>query len=143
MSANVDALSRTMEALLARDGRSIVYRDWATGEELAVSAPSAASPAGLLPAFLVAGEAVWREATGNGFALDIVRDRRALLGYRLQGIGAGSFATVMLATMEAAAQVAGPSAIVVNDLGALWSAATERIDGWPRPSRRAMAGAAP
>src|SRR6202008_1466191 len=117
MSVNVDAVSRTMEALLTRDGLSIVYRDWAIGEEFAVSAPSAASPTGLLPAFVVAGEAVWREVTGNGFALDIARDGQALLGFRLPGIGAESFATVMLAAMEAAAQVAGPSAFVVNDLG--------------------------
>jgi hypothetical protein len=143
MSVDIEAVSRVMEALLARDGRSIVYLDRATGEELAVSVPSASDPAGLLPAFLVAGEAVWREAAGNGFALDIVRDREALLGYRLQGIGTGSFATVMLATMEAAAQVAGPSAIVVNDLGALWSAATNRIEHAVRPSPRAAAGAAP
>jgi len=108
-----------------------------------VSAPSAASRAGLLPAFLVAGEAVWREAVGNGFALDIVGDPHALLGYRLRGIEAGHLTTVMLATMEAAAQVAGPSAIVVNDLGALWSAATERIEREARPSSRAAAGAAP
>ena len=59
---------------------------------------------------------VWREATRKGFALDIVRDREALLGYRLQGIGAGSFTAVMLATMEATAQVARLGAIVVNDL---------------------------
>ena len=64
-------------------------------------------PACCLP-FVVAGEAVWREATGKGFSLDIVRDPHALLGYRLRGIGAGHFATVMLATMEATAQVAGP-----------------------------------
>jgi hypothetical protein len=49
----------------------------------------------------------------------------------------------MLATMEAAAQIAGPSAIVVNDLGALWSAATERIEREARPSSRAAAGATP
>ncbi len=143
MSVNVESVSRTIEALLACQERSIVYRDWATGEELAVSAPSAASPAGLLPAFVVAGEAVWREAAGSGFALDIVRDPHALLGYRLQGIGAGNFATVMLATMEATAQVARPSAIVINDLGALWSAATKRIEHQPRLSSRAAAGAAP
>ncbi len=57
-----------------------------------------------------------------------MRDRSALLGYRLQGIGDGTFTTVMLATMEATAQVAGPDAIVVNDLNALWAAATDRIE---------------
>ena len=144
MSAvSVGTVSRTMEAFLVREGRSIVYRDRATGQDLVVSPPSAASPSGLLPAFVVAGEAVWRVATGNGFSLDIVRDRQALLGYRLQGIGAGHFATVMLATMEATAQVAGPSAIVVNELNALWSAATGRIERRPRLTPRAGVGAAP
>jgi len=115
----------------------------ATGQDLVVSPLSAASPSGLLPAFVVAGEAVWREATGNGFSLDIVPDPQALLGYRLRRIGAGHFATVMLATMEATAQVAGPKAIVVNDLNALSSAATDRIDHRTRPFSRAGAGAAP
>ena len=144
MSAvSVELVSRTMEALLAREGRAIVYRDRASGQDLVVSPTSAACPSGLLPAFVVAGEAVWREATGNGFSLDIMRDPQALLGYRLRGIGAGHFATVMLATMEAAAQVAGPSAIVVNELNALWSAATDRIERRPRLTPRAGAGAAP
>jgi hypothetical protein len=83
---SVDAVSCTMEVLLAQDGRSIVYRDRATGQDLVVSRPSAASPAGLLPAFIVAGEAVWREATGNGFSLEIMRDPQALLGYWLRGL---------------------------------------------------------
>jgi hypothetical protein len=132
-----------MEVLLAQGGRSIVYRDGATGRDLVVSPASAAALSGLLPAFVVAGEAAWREATGNGFSLDIVREPQALLGYRLRGIGAGHFVTVMLATMEATAQVAGSSAIVVNDLNALWSAATDRIERQMRPFSRAGPGAAP
>ena len=142
-AVSVESVSRTLEVLVAREGRSIVYCDRATGHDLIVSPPSAASPSGLLPAFVVAGEAVWREATGNGFSLDIVPDPQALLGYRLRRIGAGHFATVMLATMEATAQVAGPKAIVVNDLNALSSAATDRIDHRTRPFSRAGAGAAP
>jgi len=142
-AVSVERVSRTLEALLTRDRRSVVYRDGATGQDLVVSPLSAASPSGLLPAFVVAGEAVWREATGSGFSLDIARDPQALLGYRLRGIGASHFAAVMLATMEAAALVAGPSAIVVNDLQALWSAATDRIERQRRPSPRAGAGAAP
>jgi hypothetical protein len=142
-AVSVETVSRTLEALLAREEQRIVYRDRATGQDLIVSPPSAASPSGLLPAFIVAGEAVWREATGNGFSLDIVRDPQALLGYRLRGIRASHFATVMLATMEAAWQVTGPSAIVVNELNALWSAAIDRIARRPRLTRRAGAGAAP
>ena len=142
-AVSVESVSRTLEALLTRDTRSVVYRDGATGQDLVFSPLSAASPVGLLPVFVVAGEAVWREATGNGFSLDIVPDPQALLGYRLRGIGTGHFATVMLAMMEATAQVAGPSAIVVNELNALWSAATDRINRWTRPLSRAVARASP
>ena len=74
--------------------------------------------------------------TGKGFALDIVRDPQALLGYRLRAIGAGNFATVMLATMEAIHQVARPEAIPLNDFGALWSAVSERVEREMRPRGR-------
>ena len=110
-TVSVESVSRTLEVLLAREGRSVVYCDRATGHDLIVSPPSAASPSGLLPAFVVAGEAIWREATGRGFSLDVAPDPQALLGYRLRGIGAGHFATVMLATMEAAAQVSAAGGV--------------------------------
>ena len=145
-AVSLEAVGRTVEALLAREGRDILYRDAAAGTVLSITPASAASPSGLLPAFLVAGEAVWREATGRGFELDIVRDREALLGYRLRGIGAGTFTTVMLATMEAAAQVASPTAIVVNDLHLLWSAAADRFKSAPAPdspARSRSLGVAP
>jgi len=142
-TVDVGTVGRTMEALLAHEGRNIVYHDRVAGQDLTVTPAIAASPSGLLPVLVVAGEAVWREATGKGFALDIVRDPDALLGYRLQAIGAGTFTTVMLAAMEAAAQVARPDVIVVNDLNALWSAATDRIERAARPAARTTAGATP
>jgi hypothetical protein len=125
---NVEAVSRAMEALLTLERRPVIYHDIATGADLPVSAKNTASPTGLLPALVVAGEAVWRDATGTGFGLNIVRDREAFLGFRLKGIGAGSFTTVMLATMEATAQVTTSGAIVASDLNALWMAATGRIE---------------
>jgi hypothetical protein len=140
---SVETVSRTMEALLIREGRPVVYHDIATGADLPVSTKNTASPTGLLPALIVAGEAVWREATGTGFGLDIVRDRDALLGFRLRGIGAGSFTTVMLATMEATAQVTGSGVVVASDLNALWSAATERVEQNARAQPRNAPGAAP
>ena len=124
---NLGAVERTMCQLLIRTGRMVVYCDPADGSRHSVDPQTAASPVGFLPALLVAGEVVWREATGKGFSLDIVRDPDALLGYRLRGIGAGSFATVMLASMEAINQVAQPDAIVISDVHAMWSAATARI----------------
>ena len=149
MSANlssgvsVEAVSRTMEALLTREGLPVIYHDVATGADLPVSAKNTASPTGLLPALVVAGEAVWREATGTGFGLDIVRDRDAFLGFRLRGIGAGSFTTLMLATMEATAQVTGSGVVVASDLNALWTAATERIEQTTRSKPHSAPGASP
>ena len=144
MSAvSVDAVGRTMQALLAFERRSIRYHDGATGRDITVDGETAASPAGFLPALVVAGEAVWREVSGRGFALDIVRDPQALLGYRLRAIGAGNFSTVMLATMEAIHQVAHPEAIPLNDFGALWSAVSDRVEGVMRPTRSATAGLRP
>ncbi len=144
MSAvSVETISRTTEALLVREGRPVVYYDQARGAELPVTPGTAASATGLLPALVAAGEAVWREATGKGFALDIVRDRDAVLGYRLRGIGAGSLTTVMLAMMEATAQVTGSGVIVASDFNAVWAAATERVERRAQVEPRATAGATP
>ena len=140
---SVETISRTMEAVLVREGRPVVFLDQAHGAGLPVTPGTAASATGLLPALVVAGEAVWREATGKGFALDIVRDRDAMLGYRLRGIGAGSLTTVMLATMEATAQVTGSGVIVASDFNAVWSAATERVERRAQVEPRATAGATP
>ena len=102
MSAvRVESVSRTMEALLIRDGRAITFHDRGAGVDRSVTPATAAAANGLLPVFVVAGEAIWSEATGRGFELEIVRDKSALLGYRLRGIGSGSFTTVMLSTMTA------------------------------------------
>ncbi len=140
---DIGTVSRVMETLLETEGRPILYRDQATGADLAITPLAASSPSGLLPALVVAGEAVWREATGKGFALDIVRDPEALLGYRLRGIGAGSLTTVMLAAMEATAQVTGSGVVVASDLNAVWSAATDRIEYIARTTPRSTSGAAP
>jgi len=127
-SASLAAVGRAMRALLALDGKQVLLRDPISDTALACPLDSVAAPEGLLPVFLVAGEAVWREASGKGFALDITRDSEALLRYRVNGIGAGSFSTIMLSVMEATAQVARQEALVVNDLGIVWKATTERID---------------
>jgi hypothetical protein len=140
---SVEVVSRAMEALLVQEGRPVIYHDIATRTDLPVSAKNTASPTGLLPALVVAGEAVWREATGTGFGLDIVRDREALLGFRLKNIGAGSLTTVMLATMEATAQVTSSGVVVASDLNALWTAATERIEQRALSQPKSTPGASP
>ena len=121
-------VNRVMQALLDQGRQPVLLEDRVSGKTLEVAPDSAAAPDGLLPVFLVAGEAVWREATGKGFKLDIQRDPSALLGYRIQNIGAGSFPVVMLSMMEATAEASGPGGILVNELGTVWRAATERLE---------------
>jgi hypothetical protein len=123
---NLDAVERTMQVIAERSRLPFTYHDPANGQLLSVSPDALASCAGYLPAVVTAGEAIWREATGKGFELDIVRDPGTLLGFRLRGIGAGSFSTVMLSSLEALHQATRPGAVVVSELNAVWAAATER-----------------
>ena len=139
MSVDAGALGRTLETYLARAGVPLAFHDRATQETHALPFSSARDPAGLLPVFLVAGEAVWREATGKGFALDIRQDAGALLGRRLHAVGSGTFSTVMLSVIEAAAQAAGPQALLVNDLRVQWADRLARM----QPVASASAGASP
>ncbi len=127
MSVDLDVVQRTMAQLLQNGSNAIHYHDRHSGEVVSITPDAAASASGLLPALLVAGEAVWRDITGKGFDLDIQRDREALLGYRLRGIGAANFATVMLATMEATDRTARNGVIVINHLNAVWSATTAAL----------------
>jgi hypothetical protein len=130
----VDSVSRTVEASLARDGRTVTFHDNAAGEDHAVTPATAAAANGLLPVLVVAGEAVWREATGRGFDLDIARDSSALLGYRLRGIGSGSFTTVMLSAMTATEQIARPATLPVDRLHLIWASAIQCLDQRDHPT---------
>lgn len=138
-AVNLAAVGRALEAVLADAGVFLLLRDKATGEVLTPLIEVAGHANGLLPVFLVAGEAVWREATGNGFGLLIRPDPEALLGYRVQGVDGGTFSSVMLSTMEAieqAGRVPGqPGHLLANDLyGAVWQAARDRADQAAPPS---------
>ncbi len=133
MSGAVDlpAVGRAIQAWFEDAGTVLELRDRATGEVLPISAKLAGDPSALLPVFLVAGEAVWREAAGKGFGLRVRRDPAALLGYRAEAIGDGTFCTVMLSTMEAVvqAQDGQPGQLRINALcGAVWQAVLERAD---------------
>ena len=138
MSAvNLDAIEKTMRVLAERSSVPFVYHDPADGQRHAITPSALASRTGYLPAIVNAAEAVWREVTGKGFELDIVRDSEALLGYRLREIKAGSFATVMLSSMDAIQQVSRPEAVVVSDFNAVWAAATERLRQAPSANQQA------
>ena len=123
---NLGAVERTMQVIAGRSLLPFTYHDPANGQLLSLSPETLASRTGYLPAIISAGEAIWREATGKGFELQIAPDRDALLGYRLWSIDAGSFSTVMLSALEALHQATRSGAIVVSELNAVWAAATER-----------------
>ena len=138
MSLDPAMLGRTLEAYLTRAGTPLAFHDRATAQTHALPFAAARDPAGVLPVFMVAGEAVWREASGKGFALDIRPDQNALLGRRLHAVGSGTFSTVMLSVIEAATQATGPHVLLVNDLRRQWEAAFER-----QPAVFASTGASP
>jgi len=130
MSERVEVakVERAMEILLKGVGLPILFEDHARGAVFATPADSAAAADGLLPVFLVAAEAVWREAVGDGFGLEIARDPEALFDYRVTKIGAARITDVLLALMEAAAQAKRPEGIVVNELAYVWEGALERAE---------------
>ena len=142
-SVNVNTVAATMRVFIDRTGEAVIYNDPANGESLHIGAGGAGATDGLLPAIVVAGESVWRDLTGKGFELDLVRDPTALLGYRLRGIGGANFSIVMLASIEALHQARRPEGIVVNEFTALWASATQR--GLERADNavRVSTGAAP
>lgn len=129
MSDGVDLalVSRTLQRLLQRSGRAILYDCRASRRTLAFAPVGAAAPTGLLPAFLSGGDAVWREATGKSLGVAIATDPDTVLGYAVRGIHAGTFATVMLCVMEAIEQAAQPKSLLVNDLARVWRETEDRI----------------
>ncbi len=129
MSNGVDLVlvSRTLKTLLEKAERPILYDCRASRRTLAYSSDSAAAPTGFLPAFLTAADAVWREATGKSFNIEIVADPQTVLGYNVVCIHAGTFTTVMLSLMEAIDQAAKPDLLLVNELAEVWRAAEDRM----------------
>lgn len=114
-SLDVERAGAMLAALLARSGPALLLRD-PSGRTAPVLPETAGAPDGLLPVFMVAADAVWREATGNGFGLDVRPDPEALLGYRVHGARAAPFSAVMLCVLEVMDRASGPSGLLVNDL---------------------------
>jgi hypothetical protein len=142
-AVNVDTVAATMRDYLERTNASLLYNDPADGKTWHVGTGVAAAVDGLLPAIVVAGQSVWRDLTGKGFALDLARDPEALFGYRLRGIGGPTFSIVMLASLEALDQVRHPEGFIVNGFNALWASATRHDLESPYTDRRTTAEARP
>ena len=119
-TVDLAVVSRTLESLLSRDDRIVAMQDRVTGQTADVSPELASSPGGFLPVFLVAADAIWRDAAGKSFGVKLVRDPASLLGFRTQGVESGPFSAVMLSMMEAIEQAARPGLLLMNDFDRLW-----------------------
>jgi hypothetical protein len=115
-------VSRVVRALLIEANREILVEDGPRRDLVSIPFDAAAAEDGLLPMFLIAGEAIWRDMTGRGFELGI------------EAIRAEGFTCVLLSIMEALAMVAGPRGVMVLDLARVFDEATARTE-----ARRALA----
>ena len=127
MSLDPTLLGRTLQAHLGQVGLPLAFHDRATGKTHDIHHSAAGQPEGLLPVFVVAGEGIWREATGKGLALDIRPDADGLFGRRLHAVNNGTFTTVMLSVIEAVWQARGPERLLLNDLRVQWADRMARV----------------
>ena len=97
---DLDVVARTFGVLLARDTRPVVYVCAGSGKTILYSPDAAAARTGLLPAFLVTADAIWEQATGKSFGIEVTTDTEAVLGFRVAAIRRGTFSAVMLSLME-------------------------------------------
>ena len=121
-------VSRVVRALLIEADRDILVEDGPRRDLVSIPFDAAAAEDGLLPVFLVAAEAIWRDVTGRGFDLTLKRDLGALMSWRIEAIRAEAFSCVLLSVMEAIATVAGAHGVMVLDLA--------RRRRAPKPERR-------
>jgi hypothetical protein len=125
---DVAYVSQVVRALLDETGRELFIEDTPRQDLVPIPFDVAAAEDGLLPVFLVAGEAIWRDVTGRGFDLKLERDLGALLSWRIEAIAAESFSCVLLSVMEAIAQVARPNGVMALDLARVCDEATARTE---------------
>ena len=133
-SLDVAWISQVVRALLVEAGRDVLLEDGPRQDLVPIPFDAAAAEDGLLPVFLVAGEAIWRDVSGRGFELKLKRDLGALLSWRIEAIEAENFSCVLLSMMEAIAQVARPEGVMALDLARVFDEATARTE-----ARRSLA----
>lgn len=114
-SFDIGRAGALLAIMLMQSGPALMLRD-PSGRTAPVRPETVGAPDGLLPVFAVAADAVWREATGNGFGLDLRPDPASLLGYRLAGARAASVSALLLCVLEVTERAAGPAGLLVNDL---------------------------
>ena len=128
MSEGLDlkTIGRTLQVLLERAGKPVIYQCAVSEQDLRFEPEDAVTVDGLLPAFLTAADAVWHEATGRRFALDVVTDPKAAFGYVIRDVRSGSFSMILLSLIEVLAQIEQPDCLLVNELTTVWVGASRR-----------------
>ena len=119
-------MSRGKQASPKTGWRAAPRTVWALGVVSLLMDVSSEMIHGLLPVFLVAGDTVWRDATGHGLGVELRANPQALLGHEAAGVG-GPFSVVMLSMMEAVERVATPREIPAHLLLEQWQDTTERL----------------
>lgn len=145
--ADTDRFAGALRRVLAAEGVRAVDLDAPDRGPVAVSLDAAAAPDGLMPAFLAAGDAVLRAATGGrGFAPRFEPDPAAALGYRVADPGA-SRAAALLCAADAIKQAArGPGGeMAAGDLMRVWrdARAVAAFGQEPDTARPALPGPRP
>jgi hypothetical protein len=125
---DVAYVSQVVRALFDEEGHDVFIEDAPRQDLVPIPFDAAAAEDGLLPVFLVAGEAIWRDVTGRGFDLALEHDLGALLSWRIKTIEAESFSCVLLSMMEAIAQVARPDGVMALDLARVCDEAAARTE---------------
>lgn len=123
---NVAMISQVLTALLEQSDWEIEVFDEADETTYTVAPADAAAPDGFLPVFLRAADAVWREATGKSFGIDIRRSPTGTLGYTVEAIAVGPASVVMLCMLEAIEQAADFDRLLINNLRQEWALLTAR-----------------
>jgi hypothetical protein len=137
-------LSTAFSRLFVMGRRPVLLRDLDSWQPTVISPFLASHAKGLLPLFVLAGNAVWADLGETPFPVRMQDCRRALAGIELVSIAApdGNLTPLMLAMMEAISQVADQTGILVNDLGPLierapgaqWVGATLAMVPQPKPA---------
>lgn len=127
---DVGWISAVMTRVIAA-GKPVMALDQTNHQPVPVTPEVAGAVDGFLPLLLAVGDTVWLEATGRSLGLDLPRDPKTLLGYRLRGVAPGPVAPVLLSTMHAMAEVSRPDMLLINDLHGPWMAAQDRMRWLP------------
>ncbi len=123
---DVGWVSAVMTRLIAT-GKPVMVLDQTTNDPVPIAPEIVGGVDGFLPLLLAVGDTVWHEATGRSLGLDLPRDPKTMLGYRVRGIAPGPVAPVLLSTMHAMAEAARPDMLLLNDLHGPWMAAQDRM----------------